>query len=240
MAFQTLLVVLFTWFGSPLPVEEAAAFTGFALVELYTSQGCSSCPPADRVLAQLVEEARQEDLPLYALSFHVDYWNRLGWADPYSDPAYSRRQRAYAHVLNERVYTPQMIVNGREVFVGSRAETARRAVEKHLRQEALSQIRLIRSEDAGNVRVLLNGKTEGITLRYAWVDAQKSNPVPRGENAGRQLTHVQVVRELGVLDHTGEPPTLELTDRIAEGSELIVFSQDRETWQVYGAARIAF
>ena len=87
---------------------------GFALVELFTSEGCSSCPSADQNLMRLVDEASKKKLPVYALSFHVDYWNRLGWTDPYSSKAFTDRQRTYAQVMkSDRVYTPQMIVNGK-------------------------------------------------------------------------------------------------------------------------------
>lgn len=98
------------------PVEEAELTTSeippFAVVELFTSQGCSSCPPADAQLARLTERAEKTKENIIALSFHVDYWNRLGWEDPYSNKAYSNRQYRYSGYLSGRVYTPQMVVNG--------------------------------------------------------------------------------------------------------------------------------
>ena len=88
---------------------------GVNVVELFTSQGCSSCPPADALLAQI-----KDDTNVIALSYHVDYWNYLGWKDPYSNKAYSAYQRSYAKELNSGVYTPQMVVNGSKEFVGSK------------------------------------------------------------------------------------------------------------------------
>src|SRR5262245_48953789 len=97
----------------------AASASGFAVVELFTSEGCSSCPPADRLLADLAKRPG-----VYALEFHVDYWNSLGWRDPYSAAAYSDRQRMYG----DDIYTPQMVVNGTNLFVGSNRARAEAAI----------------------------------------------------------------------------------------------------------------
>src|SRR5882757_10188754 len=96
------------------------AANGFAVVELFTSEGCSSCPSADALVAAVQKE--NKDQPVYILAFHVDYWDRLGWKDAFSDAAYSDRQRAYASWLRlSSIYTPQVVVNGRKEFVGSDA-----------------------------------------------------------------------------------------------------------------------
>src|SRR5258706_10393726 len=94
--------------------------TGIAVIELFTSEGCSSCPPADALLAEILRDARGKNLAIYPLAFHVDYWDHLGWRDPYSDPAYSARQRGYSRTFHrDSIYTPQMIINGVSEFVGS-------------------------------------------------------------------------------------------------------------------------
>jgi hypothetical protein len=133
MLFPNLAISLFLFFATtePAPVPDAEAPAERpVLLELFTSQGCSSCPPADRVLSRLNEEAKSGDLLVVALSFHVDYWNRLGWTDPYSDAAYSQRQRIYARKLGDnRVYTPELVVDGRTGHVGSREGEVRQAIK---------------------------------------------------------------------------------------------------------------
>src|SRR5579859_6695441 len=109
----------------------APAAKGFAVVELFTSEGCSSCPAADALVATVQKE--DKDLPVYILSFHVDYWDRLGWKDAFSDAAYSDRQREYARWLRlSSVYTPQVVVNGHQEFVGSDAVKLREAISNGL------------------------------------------------------------------------------------------------------------
>src|ERR1700744_6104626 len=99
-----------------VPVTDAGK--GFAVIELFTSEGCSSCPPADALVARVQKESN--DKPVYILAFHVDYWNRLGWKDVFSSAEYSERQNQYARWLKlSSVYTPQIVVNGRTEFVGS-------------------------------------------------------------------------------------------------------------------------
>src|SRR5258706_7835451 len=103
------------------------------VIELFTSQGCSSCPAADKNLAEIIEDAEKNGQPVYGLSFHVDYWNYIGWKDPYSNPGYTARQHQYAQKLNsESVYTPQMIVNGEIEFVGSNKKASSEAVASAL------------------------------------------------------------------------------------------------------------
>ncbi|HLX67565.1 MAG TPA: DUF1223 domain-containing protein, partial [Puia sp.] len=104
---------------------------GFAVVELFTSEGCSSCPPADQLVARIQQE--DQDQPVYILVFHVDYWDRLGWKDAFSDKRYTQRQNLYASWLNlQSIYTPQIVVNGRKEFVGSQESTLRNAIHSSL------------------------------------------------------------------------------------------------------------
>ena len=132
----------------------AAAAEPVAVVELFTSQGCSSCPPADAVLSRVDELAREKKLSVYVLSFHVDYWNRLGWTDPYSDDEFTRRQNQYAGLFrSNRVYTPQMIVNGQTEFVGSDAKRATQAIRRALTRDADHRVRMEVEVEAESVRV---------------------------------------------------------------------------------------
>src|SRR4051794_6734165 len=94
------------------PAVPTTQSTGLAVIELFTSEGCSSCPPADALLSEILRDARAKNLAIYPLAFHVDYWDHLGWRDPYSDPAHSNRQRGYSRTFRrDSIYTPQMIVN---------------------------------------------------------------------------------------------------------------------------------
>ena len=172
--------------------------TGFAVVELFTSQGCSSCPPADQVLAEL-SDSIDDDQPVYLLSFHVDYWNQLGWEDPYSLAASTAHQKAYARAWSSRrVYTPQMVVNGTWEFNGGNEKKARRAIDEGLSQSAVSKIRLRPRVNAEGTRATvaykIDGQIDDHLLHVALVASEVSNAVPRGENRGRKLRHVNVVR----------------------------------------------
>src|SRR5476651_2318953 len=109
------------------------AGNGFVLIELFTSEGCSSCPPADELVARVQKE--DKDKPVYILAYHVDYWNNLGWKDQFSSPAYSQRQRQYAAWLKAEVYTPQIVVNGKKEFVGSEEGTLRNAIQSGLQKQ---------------------------------------------------------------------------------------------------------
>ena len=122
---------------------------GFAVVELFTSEGCSSCPPADALVARVQKESTNK--PVYILAFHVDYWNRLGWKDVYSSAEYSARQNQYANWLNlsSEVYTPQAIVNGHTEFVGSEEGTLRKAIQAGLQKSASTPLTL--SDDKANL-----------------------------------------------------------------------------------------
>ena len=127
------------------------------LVELFTSQGCSSCPPADRLLLDL---AADEDLDIVPLAFHVDYWNYIGWKDPFSDAAWSDRQRAYAAAArSHRIYTPQLVFDGREHHVGRSEAQSRAAIDDESRRGAARLGLEVHRRDAGlEVAVALNGE----------------------------------------------------------------------------------
>ncbi len=224
------------------PVENQ--FQGFALVELYTSQGCSSCPPADRVLQEVLQEAEKNQLPVYGLSLHVDYWNRLGWKDPYSQSIFSLRQRAYAKSLPDRVYTPQMVVNGKWGFVGSRKGQAREIIQKALNTPAKAGIVLAEESQKGktfSANYQLQGEWEGTRLLIALVDGQLGNAVPHGENAGRNLHHVKVVRSLSLVDVEQPSGTLNVDldplEDLSNG-EIVVFLQHNEKGHILAAKKM--
>jgi len=171
---------------------------GFAVIELFTSEGCSSCPPADALVARVEKESK--DQPVYILAYHVDYWNSLGWKDAFSNPDYSKRQSAYAHYLHlPQIYTPQIVVNGKTEFVGSEEGTLRNAIKTSLQKESPVQFSLnIASVSKGQaeLKYVTAGTDKNTALLVAVVQKNAQSKVERGENAGHTLSHVQIVRKL--------------------------------------------
>lgn len=213
---------------------------GFAVVELFTSQGCSSCPPADRVLGRIAERAERDGLPVYVLSLHVDYWNRLGWSDPYSSAAFSERQRRYARALGREVYTPQVVVNGIREGVGSDEDQLRRSIAAGLDAHPAATLVVSAQREGGDVvvRPEVRGAADGGTLWIALSERRVSNHVASGENAGSDLEHVHVVR-IFVSAPLGTPTRLRVA-RGLDGHELVLTAlwQDDASGEIRAATRI--
>lgn len=166
---------------------KAAHAAAPVVVELFTSQGCSSCPPADRILSEL---ARRPGI--LALSHHVDYWDRLGWKDPYSSPDATRRQRDYGRALGLRtIYTPQMVIDGRIDVVGNDPAAIARALAK-AKTHAPVELSLTR---AGDELALRGGPSQ--LRRIDFLPEVRATRVLAGENKGRALAHANVVVRLG-------------------------------------------
>jgi hypothetical protein len=214
----------------------------FALVELFTSEGCSSCPSADRVLAKLVGWAELENKNVLTLAFHVDYWNGLGWKDRFSDRAYSERQRWYArHEPQPRLYTPQMIVHGTTQFVGSREAQAFEAVKAALAKPALVEVGLAAHERESQFEIdyQVRGAAEGDRLHLVLVQRRANTVVRAGENAGETLTHVSVVREHAERNVDGGQGSWRVTPESAAEHAVVAFVQDPETLGVLGANQLS-
>lgn len=173
------------------------AQAGPVVVELFTSQGCSSCPPADAILHKLAQ--RDDVLPL---AFHVDYWDYIGWKDRFADPAFTRRQKAYAAAAGRNmIYTPQMIVMGQEDIAGADAMAVMALVAKHQAAEPAVNISLRRSGDELEITLQpaaggSGGPYRVLLIRYA---PRKSIDITRGELAGRKMVYANVVEELSLL-----------------------------------------
>ena len=225
--------------------SRAMAFEPIAVVELFTSQGCSSCPPADRVLSELVSRAEKKGQAIYALSFHVDYWNYLGWKDPYSDARFSERQEQYGKALGINLYTPQMLVNGRGAFVGSRKAEAEGNVEKALRQAASVSIELGKRLSSSKATVELTYGLSEINpewvLNVALVERNLKDAVKRGENKGRTLVHDNVVRDFEVLPLQKGSGSVKISiSSVADQSQtsVIAYVQHRESMHILGASKL--
>jgi hypothetical protein len=167
---------------------------GVAVVELFTSEGCSSCPPADAVVAELAASAPS----VYALSFHVDYWDSLGWPDRFASSELTDRQRGYARSLGARgLYTPEMIVNGVEAFTGSDRARALQTVARSIATPTLVPLSIrVEASPPRSIRVDFDapGAPAESVIDIALVERSVSTDVHAGENAGRLLHHVNVVR----------------------------------------------
>jgi hypothetical protein len=218
---------------------------GVAVVELFTSEGCSSCPPADSVLADL---ARSSERPVYALAFHVDYWDDLGWPDRFASPDNTARQQAYAHAFGTRgLYTPQMIVGGTEQFTGSDRDRADAAVARALARPASVRLSVHpRPPESNTVTVDYEaaGAPAGAVLNVAIVEHAASTPVRAGENAGKTLRHTNVVRAFRsapLASPTGSVVVQFPASLPREGAEVIAYVQgaspDDGGMPVLGAAR---
>lgn len=226
--------------------EEAERRKGIAVVELFTSQGCSSCPPADKALKQIAEVAKQRGLKVYPLSFHIDYWDRLGWRDPYSQEDFTTRQTAYASKQpGNRIYTPQMIVNGTEEFIGSDKEKAHKYISSALRNRPRTTIELTAGKPGGStlaVQYELGGNTANKAINIAVVQSPPENDVPRGENAGKKSMHINVVRAFRVVvpEDTKGSVTLELPEDFDRNIpyEVVGYVQDKSSYAITGAAAV--
>lgn len=226
------------------------------VVELFTSEGCSSCPPADALLARLDREQPVEGAEVIPLALHVDYWNRLGWTDPFSSGEFSRRQGEYSHAYGkDGVYTPQMIVDGVSEFAGGNSGRAFEAIGKAAR-EPKAEVTLARAAGESGTGVRLEVSVEGLPkltegdeayVLLAITEGGLSTDVARGENSGRRLSHVGVVRRLttvgSLADARGGSFKASAQVEVEKGwrrenLRAVVFAQERGTRRVLAAGSL--
>ena len=221
-------------------VAEADGARVPVVVELFSSEGCSSCPPADALLARLDREQPIAGVDVIALEMHVDYWNQLGWRDPFSQSAFSARQRAHAYFMGTRsVYTPQMVVDGRDELVGSNAAAARLAIERAGRAPHLS-VKLARNGDSIAIDVGPAPASEGACqAMLAVTERGLSTRVTAGENSGETLAHGPIVRALRAVGDLG-PSGLHanVIEPAKPGTRVVVFVEGRDSLHVLGAAAL--
>jgi hypothetical protein len=164
------------------------------LLELFTSEGCSSCPPADDLLARLGQEQPVPGAEIIPIAWHVDYWDRLGWKDRFASPAYSQRQYAYAQARGwDQVYTPQAVIQGQDHGVGSDASRLQSLISA-ASKAPVPRLRVKLSRSGQGFLVKVSGALEGQPMQVALLESGLSSQVKRGENAGVTLSHGDVVR----------------------------------------------
>ncbi|MEO7924549.1 MAG: DUF1223 domain-containing protein [Chitinophagaceae bacterium] len=210
-----------------------------AVLELFTSEGCSSCPPADKLLPEL----EKLDNNIIPLSFHVDYWNRLGWTDPFSSTQYSERQRIYSDQFKlESVYTPQLIVNGETELVGSDRGKATAAVRQALAEQALVRLSVqdvLQTGEKLSFAVIPGGEFKKTDIIAVLVQNNAMMQVKAGENKGATLSHVNVVRafekQTALVKNEFH---LEIpTDIKKDGWIVVVYAQQKNNLKITGAAK---
>ncbi|NQV99933.1 MAG: DUF1223 domain-containing protein [Rhodospirillales bacterium] len=205
------------------------------VVELYTSQGCSSCPPADAYLGKL---AVRDDV--LALSFHVDYWDYIGWKDPFADPRYTARQRAFSVIFSQRyVYTPQMVVHGAYQVVGSQPSDIEGAITRA--KKMLNLPVALKAVDGGfQVDLAAAPAQKGVTVIAVFFDDMHATDIRHGENAGEKLINYNVVRdfqEIGLWN--GEARSISFKNVRSKGENCAILLQSAQTGQIVGAAKLA-
>lgn len=216
------------------------------LVELFTSEGWSSCPAADRALAFLEKEQPYPQAEIITLALHVDYWNRLGWTDEFSSPLFSERQEYYAEKFKlNSVYTPQMVVDGTAEFTGSSLGTAAKAIMEAAKTPK-AKIEISKSGEKFNIKISEIPEHSEATVYLAIGEDNLSTNVKRGENSGRLLEHTSVVRELkpiGKID--SQTKSFETASLFSanpkwrrENLKAIVFVQDNKNRRIIGIAKV--
>lgn len=216
------------------------------LVELFTSEGCSSCPPADRILTTLQRDQLVPNAEVITLGFHVDYWDRLGWKDSFSSAEFTRRQEAYAAQFgNDSSYTPQIVVDGVSEFVGSNRGRANEEIAKSaLNAKGTIDLKIDKDKLTGLISGLVN--KGGATIYLAVAESELSNRVGSGENSGNTLNHASVVRELkqiGTIDRKNVEKTFDVvlpsnSDWKAGNVKYVVFVQENSTLKILAVNQV--
>lgn len=238
------VLLISLWLPAVSTSAERAQVTA-VLVELFTSEGCSSCPPADALLRELQSSQPVEGALIVPIGFHVDYWNYIGWTDRFSSPEFSRRQESYNRRLRQGPYTPQIVVDGSSELVGSDRRALFQAVTEAARQPKPLRVQLTRQKD--KLRVLVEGSDVGpADVFLTVVENSAETQVLRGENGGKTLRHAAVARNLQIIAHQiskkWEADVALPLPSAAEPKNLraIVFVQSRGSGRVLGLAAIPF
>lgn len=216
---------------------------GFAVVELFTSEGCSSCPPADKLVGEIQE--KYADRNVYVLSYHVDYWNRLGWTDPFSSKEYTQRQYAYAEAMNKNgVYTPQAVINGSKELVGSNG-SLESIVQRDLSMITPNTIlgKTAIKGDKITADYKVSGDFSGSTLVVNLVKKNATTKVRAGENAGKDLPHTNIVMAMQETKIQNGLAAAELSlpsDFKAKDYSVIAFLQNKKTMKISAATENDF
>ena len=212
----------------------AAAQNRPVVVELFTSQGCSSCPPADALLHELAK-----DPDVIALSLHVDYWDYIGWKDSFGDPAYTERQRSYARAQRERmVYTPQVMLNGVEHVVGNRSDKVRAALGNHRKAPEILKASATRQGSEILIDLDPATKTGNYIVHLVSFRPNSAVKIKRGENAGREISYANVVTSWRSLEKWDGRNAKSISASVSGSDKFVVIVQHEQYGEIIGSARV--
>jgi hypothetical protein len=201
------------------------------VVELFTSQGCNSCPPANAYLNELSKQRRD----VLALAFHVTYWDRLGWKDPFSPEACTQRQAVYGRRFGDGSYTPEMVVDGAASMVGSHRGDVGSAIE-NARRNSLTAATVNVTKSGEQVSIEVGAGSGSGRILLIGFDHEHTTAIPRGENSGRTLTEANVVRSIRSVGQWSGTP-LRISERLPEGQDLAVLLEAPDG-RIIGASRL--
>lgn len=219
----------------------------FVVVELFTSEGCSSCPPADELLKKTGTNAEKTGQNIFLLAYHVDYWNKGGWKDPFSKYQFTLRQENYSRVLPEKeMYTPQAVVNGKSSFTGSNEDKLNSNITRAL--DDIPEVLLsVKKDSFVNdtlfVQYKISKSDPNHVLRLALTEDDLSSTVLNGENKGKKLLHNHVVKIFTTVDNPGKSGQAKFAlkgNTISKKNQLIIFIQHKQTMKILNAERINF
>jgi hypothetical protein len=242
-AFMLLMLLTMNLGSAPEPTEKPAP-QPVVVLELFTSQGCSSCPPADQALHDIAQKAARAGQAVYSLSFHVDYWNRLGWQDPFSSKLFTDRQRQYDRSLNSQTYTPQLVINGQQELIGSQKAKIEQTIQAIQQQPATTVVGVDGHVDANPTQLTVSytltpsGPAVPYWVNVALVQKEARTAVRNGENGGRTLVNTNVVRQFKTLDKPALTGNVSLplpTSLTASQTAVLVYVQRTDTGQIVGA-----
>lgn len=221
--------------------EEIAEYEPIVVLELFTSQGCSSCPSADVLLNKV---KKQYTTDVFALSYHVDYWDYIGWKDPFGKSEYTQKQRQYnIKFRNNSSYTPQLVVNGKEHFVGSSSSKMYNKIETYKNKKSINNIKLINVE-SDNKKVTfdynIGGNSTGKNIRAILVLDERTTQVKRGENRNRTLknSNIVVAERSITLDDTKGRAAISIPEIVKPNEKIqLIILVENATYDITGAVK---
>ncbi|WP_299733195.1 thioredoxin family protein [uncultured Tateyamaria sp.] len=223
-----LVFAVFGTFSAPATAQSPV------VVELFTSQGCSSCPPADKLMHEL---AKRDDV--IALALHVDYWDYIGWKDEFANPSYSDRQRGYAMEAGRRsVYTPQMIINGTTDIVGARPMDLSKAISEHQTKASPVTLTAVRSGDVVTIKATSTQPNAEMLVHMVRYQPERTARITRGENAGHTLAYANVTQDWKILQQWDGVTDLELDAQAPGDIPVVVMVQEGRHGAILAAAQI--